>query len=260
MKKILILIPILSAVLIFGFSKEVKAQLNENYKYLTAYYIEDNNQNNIVFYEAIHDAYTTGYIHVVEIYVDNFHVSNEYGILKIVQYPYYYADEFEWGYEYEIQEVDTNTTLMSFYKNGNMNTIIGGDNSLYVITFQEVNDWILGYNQARYEFGIYYQNQWLTASEWADIVLQDTIDYYEDIIANHLDEVSFDRGYDNGYDKGYDKGYDEGYDVGFDDGFAGDTGKAFLLNLHKWIVPAIIVVIILGGFVTIIQKRKDGET
>ena len=78
-------------------------------------------------------------------------------------------------------------------------------------------------------------------------------------------------GYDEGYQKGYDKGYDDGintngdYMQGYNDGFkAGEKSKiaqnneAFYKSIEKWLVPAIITVIVLGGIESIIAiKRRE---
>jgi len=94
-----------------------------------------------------------------------------------------------------------------------------------------------------------------------------------------------DEGYNNGYnaglEDGYNQGYDEGYSLGntdgFEDGFvlgrehgynegvkAGEKSKiaqkneAFYKSIEKWLVPAIITVIVLGGIVSIIAiKRRE---
>lgn len=88
----------------------------------------------------------------------------------------------------------------------------------------------------------------------------------------YIYQQGYDEGFDDGVDEGYGYGYDVGYDEGFDDGISSTHNEAyqrgyragandsFLSGLQNWIVPAIIVVIILGGFITIIHKRKDGET
>ena len=81
-------------------------------------------------------------------------------------------------------------------------------------------------------------------------------------------------GYANGYDEGYQKGFDDAYDeiissdeytLGFDNGFkAGEQSKivknneAFYSGIEKWLVPAIIVVIVLGGIMSISAlKRRE---
>ncbi|HEY8390050.1 MAG TPA: hypothetical protein VIL26_03760 [Clostridia bacterium] len=112
------------------------------------------------------------------------------------------------------------------------------------------------------------------------------IEYLNDEINNLNNQISelqdsldleYDRGYNEGYDEGYDVGYDEGYDVGYEEGIllnqseayeegfkAGQKSKIaennekFYTGLEKWLVPAIITVILLGGFVTIaVRKRRE---
>ena len=104
-----------------------------------------------------------------------------------------------------------------------------------------------------------------------------------DDIFNYIDAISelteedllaeYNRGYDDGYDDGYDVGYDEAlenvstndYMLGYNDGFkAGEKSKivqnneAFYKSIEKWLVPAIITVIVLGGIVSIIAiKRRE---
>lgn len=97
-------------------------------------------------------------------------------------------------------------------------------------------------------------------------------------------------GYNNGYDNGYDEGWDakeaeinallpgirqaeyqRGYDDGYDDGvIAGETvayekgyidgaNESFIASIDKWIVPAIIIVMILGGYFAIARKKREGD-
>ena len=91
-------------------------------------------------------------------------------------------------------------------------------------------------------------------------------------------EYSYQEGYQEGYDLGYEEGYDDGYNkayeeintndeymLGYNDGFkAGEESKiaqnseAFYKSIEKWLVPAIITVILLGGIVSIIAiKRRE---
>ncbi|HEY8364486.1 MAG TPA: hypothetical protein VIK84_02830 [Haloplasmataceae bacterium] len=78
------------------------------------------------------------------------------------------------------------------------------------------------------------------------------------------------EGFEEGYDRGYNKAYDEidtneEYMLGYRDGFkAGEKSKiaqnneAFYKSIEKWLVPAIITVIVLGGIVSIIAiKRRE---
>ena len=90
------------------------------------------------------------------------------------------------------------------------------------------------------------------------------------------------EGYNIGYDYGRSFGYSEGYSVGYDDGYYdglrssdpetyqrgyndgyNDASKTtiskFTSNFDKWIVPAIIIVIIAGIFVGYRRERYDSD-
>ena len=107
---------------------------------------------------------------------------------------------------------------------------------------------------------------------------------YEDGIrlAEGLLESEYQRGFQNGMERGYSNGKNEGYQKGFDDAYneiissdeytlgydngfkAGEKSKivknneAFYGGIEKWLVPAIIVVIVLGGIFSIASfKRRE---
>ena len=81
--------------------------------------------------------------------------------------------------------------------------------------------------------------------------------------------TEYNRGYDDGYDEGKEDGINEGiligepeaYERGFKDGQESklaENNQAFYQGIEKWLVPAIITVIALGGFVSIaVRKRRD---
>ena len=92
----------------------------------------------------------------------------------------------------------------------------------------------------------------------------------------------YNTGYTEGYDEGYDEGYGEGYDIGHDTGYGegimvgaseayergysdgqksklAENNAAFYQGIEKWLVPAIITVIALGGFVTIAARKRREE-
>ena len=82
--------------------------------------------------------------------------------------------------------------------------------------------------------------------------------------------TEFDRGYDEGFDEGFDEGYNEGillnqseaYERGFKDGQKSklaENNEKFYNGIEKWLVPAIITVIALGGFVTIAARKRREE-
>lgn len=81
------------------------------------------------------------------------------------------------------------------------------------------------------------------------------------------EQLGYNNGYSNGYDTGYDEGYNKGKDDGYDegvrvtepkayqDGYNKGAEEAFIANLHIWLVPAMIIVVITGIFVG--YRRKD---
>jgi hypothetical protein len=77
--------------------------------------------------------------------------------------------------------------------------------------------------------------------------------------------AGIDEGYTNGKTDGYTEGYNAGvqaqnpaiYDDGYNAGYKEGSEKSFMSNLDKWIVPAIITVMVLGAFVSI-RIRRNG--
>ncbi len=107
---------------------------------------------------------------------------------------------------------------------------------------------------------------------------------YEDgmRLAEGLLESEYQRGLQNGFADGYDVGLDKGYQKGFDDAYNeiisddeytlgynngfkdGEKSKivknneAFYGGIEKWLVPAIIVVLVVGGIMSISAlKRRE---
>lgn len=83
-------------------------------------------------------------------------------------------------------------------------------------------------------------------------------------------QIGFSNGKNTGYQQGFDDAYNEiissdEYTLGFDNGFkAGEKSKlaknneAFYGGIEKWLVPAIIAVIVLGGIFSIASiKRRE---
>lgn len=93
--------------------------------------------------------------------------------------------------------------------------------------------------------------------------------FYDGYDSGNID--GYGEGFEIGRSQGYDEGYYDGintlddYMQGYEDGFkAGEKSKiaqnneAFYNSIEKWLVPAIITVIILGGIVSIIAiKRRE---
>jgi len=66
----------------------------------------------------------------------------------------------------------------------------------------------------------------------------------------------------NGYEQSDGFDYSEGYDQGVNDSFGSsveDSIIQFNNGFDTWIVPAIIIVILLGGFITIYAKKNKGD-
>lgn len=82
---------------------------------------------------------------------------------------------------------------------------------------------------------------------------------------NEAYEEGFDDGYNEGFDMGLEIGREEGYDYGYNLGYEegeksklAENNETFYNNIEKWLVPAIITVIALGGFVSIAAiKRRE---
>jgi hypothetical protein len=101
-------------------------------------------------------------------------------------------------------------------------------------------------------------------------------------VAEGLLESEYQRGVQNGYANGYDGGYNQGYQNGFDDAYdeiitsdeytlgynngfkdgeksrIAQNNQSFYASIEKWLVPAIIVVLVVGGIISISAlKRRE---
>lgn len=83
----------------------------------------------------------------------------------------------------------------------------------------------IGYNKGREDFGILYNGQ------WRDAIYYGNIRYTEGI--NASDQESYDTGYLDG------------------------SKDSFMASIEKWIVPAIFIVIVLGGFFALRGRREN---
>ena len=71
-------------------------------------------------------------------------------------------------------------------------------------------------------------------------------------------ESEFDRGYTEGVMATESEAYEQGFKDGQESKLA-QNNEAFYQGIEKWLVPAIIAVIALGGFVTIAVNKRRGE-
>jgi len=98
-------------------------------------------------------------------------------------------------------------------------------------------------------------------------------DGYEDGLVDGYEDGLVD-GYDDGHEVGYNEGFDNAYDeiisndeytLGYNNGFKdGEKSKivqnnqSFYSGIEKWLVPAIITIIVLGGIMSIAAiKRRE---
>ena len=103
---------------------------------------------------------------------------------------------------------------------------------------------------------------------------------YEDAFNAGYDEgkrigdiLQYQYGYDAGYEEGLITGNEDAFNAGYDSGFiagaqeseaynvgyADGANESFLGSMDKWLVPAIIIVMLLGGFFAIARKKRDGD-
>jgi hypothetical protein len=89
-----------------------------------------------------------------------------------------------------------------------------------------------------------------------------TTGYSEGYGAGYLNGIIV--GHDSGYTEGWSEGYSIGslnaddaiYNAGYSAGLAYEAND-FYDNIETWLVPAIIVVLFLGGFIAFARKKRD---
>lgn len=259
MKKILILITIVSTLLITSFSKEVKAnqlQLDPN----TAIYIEMEFTEYEVFNNGIDVIFE---LEVIRPLTNNNNTATSDLLLYMTQQleTAIWVLPLHYNYYIEIQTPDGTERISTFVR---------------TLVFNNHNDTFEGYRaNGLLDFTITYNEivQMNGTRMYAWRNSSTGMAEYQSIL-NEGFSSGFSAGNDWGYSKGYNDGYGLGEAVGYNKGFNDleslsnqelyekgikDAQKTALGSFDKWFVPAIIVVIILGGFITIIQKRKDGD-
>lgn len=73
-------------------------------------------------------------------------------------------------------------------------------------------------------------------------------------ISDEISDILKDE-YDRGYDDGLLASQGEAYELGYQKG----ANESFIGTMDKWLVPAIIIVMILGGYFAIARKKREGE-
>lgn len=61
------------------------------------------------------------------------------------------------------------------------------------------------------------------------------------------------------YDRGYEEGLEAAPDEAYERGYIKGANESFIGTMDKWLVPAIIIVMLLGGFFTIARKKQEGD-
>lgn len=114
------------------------------------------------------------------------------------------------------------------YNNGYNDGLDVGYDDGYDIGYDDgyINGYGDGYGLARYMYGKKIDDVWHTAEEWGNIE----------------------------YNRGLQAGQGEAYNQGYIDG----SNDIFLASIKDWIVPAIIVVLFLGGAVSVIIRKREG--
>lgn len=137
----------------------------------------------------------------------------------------------------------------------------------WVIT-ESTPDYQIGYNagysnghQAGYQSG--YSDGWNAKEAQFNLELPALLaaEFQEGYSAGRAD--GFNEGAIIGYDIGYEEGYDEGLQVSqgeaYDKGYQDGANESFIGTMDSWLVPAIIVVMLLGGYFAIARKKHDGD-
>src|SRR5690606_21870504 len=179
-------------------------------------------------------------------------------------------------YEVEIGSVDFKNDIDGEYS---FTTILKpGNVYTYVPDFGDEFHFADSYD---YRYSIGYQRGREIGDETADRAFSEGyeagVKYAEGLLVSE-----YQRGYQNGSESGYNEGYEDGlidgfndaysqivgsteYELGYNDGFkAGEKSKlvqnneSFYSGIEKWLVPAIITVIVLGGIMSISAfKRRE---
>ncbi len=113
---------------------------------------------------------------------------------------------------------------------------------------------------------------------YAGYLLEQYLRLYDEPGYDRVYDWGYEVGYARGYNYGYFEGYDEGYDFGFNEGVSGgdfseayeegfkagqksklaENNEVFYNGIEKWLVPAVIAVIVLGGIVSVTAiKRRE---
>lgn len=81
----------------------------------------------------------------------------------------------------------------------------------------------------------------------------------------NAEQTGYNKGYNEGASDWYNSGFTNGYNSGlqvtnselYDEAYQQGARDKFMANFDKWIVPAIIVIMFLGGFISVMSMRSN---
>ena len=175
-----------------------------------------------------------------------------------------------------INEINAEIGFITTLKPGNKYAYItwgGNTNEFHLISspdYEYTKGYQMGYNlgqaEGSYDASKAFRDGYEAGSKLAEGLLES--EYLRGL------QNGFESGYNDGYNYGYNNGFNNAYDkiitndeytLGYNDGFKdGEKSKlaqnneSFYNGIEKWLVPAIITVIVLGGIVSITAiKRRE---
>lgn len=169
-----------------------------------------------------------------------------------------------------VNEISGEITFITILKPGN-----------FYVWWETLNEFHLDIRTPDYIFNLGYGKGQAESSNDLTNVYRDGYEAGIKLAEGQL-ESEYQRGLQNGTETGYSNGYNEGYQTGFDNAYneiistdeytlgyengfkEGEKSKlsknteSFYTGIEKWLVPAIITVIVLGGIMSIaVFKRRE---
>ena len=225
-------------------------------------------------------------LYIYSLYGDDVSGELSYAVMSPIRdYVFDDEEELEAAYVYQFGRNFFSSNLLNNYISGALQYYGSGftipeSDRVYVCFYPWVQRFYFEFRGPTIEYAVYlleygYENGNDTGFDLGrEIGLEEGYEYGYNYGYNYGYEVGYDEGYIEAtelvYNEAYYEGYLEGlyisecgpiYEQGFTDGQESrlaENNAAFYQGIEKWLVPAIITVIALGGFVTIaVRKRRD---
>ena len=259
---------------VFSFSVEVKAAIKDTWQ------APESAKN---FYDIDGKGIR---LYIYSLYGDDVSGELSYAVMIPIRDYYFDDGELEAAYVYQFGKHFFSSNLLNNYISGALQYYGSGfaipeSDRVYVCFYPWVQRFYLEFHGPTIEYAVYlleygYDNGYDTGFDLGrEIGLDEGYDYGYDYGYNYGYDVGYDEGYIEGVDLGYHDGYYEGsleglyisecgpiYEQGFKDGQESKlaaNNAAFYQGIEKWLVPAIMTVIALGGFVTIAARKRRDE-